>query len=558
MPTPERLIRCRYLHITFALYFFTNINLYNMTNKLHLNLKHALCSVMLCSSAMLAFADEPAYMNPGVMTSPKPYNTASSKPAVIDIRYEGQVLTVTEEGAAKVTIGENATQETSDFFVYNQSILEVDFSEILWGDDIDEFRGKYIIEVPAGVVTNADGELNPAQTFEFYVLDNTTIKPVVTPAGGSDIDRLGEFITLSWDNLDIEFVDGAAAMYLDDEEYENEYPLVIGKDVKIVDDNKLQISLASLEPGTYYLNMPSAYVVLSDGTLCNSFYGEFKVVEGDYKYMSYADMESPGFYTSSTSKPAVMWINWDNQEVELTGNGLMATVTIGDNEPQTTGEFFLYREGTTLEVDFSEILWSIDDFIGKYTIVLPAGVVRNEDGEYNPEQTFEFNVLPATTVKATVTPASDSEINLAVDPCIVMSWDDLTIEYNESAKDIDLDDEDYENVYPLVFDQDVTISEDNKQLLISLRSLTPGTYYLNVPSAYVILSDGSLSNSYYGEYLVIDDDSAVIAIDADEEGIWNVVDLNGRVILSTGNYDKVKALDPGLYIVNGKKVIVRK
>ena len=49
----------------------------------------------------------------------------------------------------------------------------------------------------------------------------------------------------------------------------------------------------------------------------------------------------------------------------------------------------------------------------------------------------------------------------------------------------------------------------------------------------------------------------ISGVQADENGLFTAVTLDGRVVLRDASAAQVKTLDKGFYIINGKKTVIR-
>ena len=57
--------------------------------------------------------------------------------------------------------------------------------------------------------------------------------------------------------------------------------------------------------------------------------------------------------------------------------------------------------------------------------------------------------------------------------------------------------------------------------------------------------------------IIVDKSSVILNIAADANGEFNVYDINGRLVIKTREASKVVNLNKGIYIINGKKVVVK-
>lgn len=94
----------------------------------------------------------------------------------------------------------------------------------------------------------------------------------------------------------------------------------------------------------------------------------------------------------------------------------------------------------------------------------------------------------------------------------------------------------------------------------AIKATTPvtanGTYILEVPTGYFIDANNNEIEGVTLKY-VVKNDTSLEDIVTDAESNWTVYDITGRKVLETADYNKVKALFKGIYIINGKKAIVK-
>lgn len=280
-------------------------------------------------------------------------------------------------------------------------------------------------------------------------------------------------------------------------------------------------------------------------------------------FMDEATLSYPtGLFVSMV--PSSVTVTWDNQPIFLIDphqndweeDVVTAYVKLGDGEEQPVDAAILSSLGTP---DDPGDLWSLDlalydlddlwDFAGdEVTVILPEGIVRNNDGAVNPAQQFVFSIVP-TYLDYTIDPASGSA--LKEDLTVKISFGGNKIEYLQGSVSAMT----YEPSYKeekLALGQGVTITEDN-EIALDLSCLPTGYYEIVVPEGFVLVAgeDGkSISPDIWLEYDIENqggtDGVAAPAADNGEETLYN---LQGIKV--------VKAGAKGLYISNGKKVVIR-
>lgn len=184
---------------------------------------------------------------------------------------------------------------------------------------------------------------------------------------------------------------------------------------------------------------------------------------------------------------------------------------------------------------------------GEYTIEIPEGIVENAAGEINKAQTLTVECIGG--VQAEVTPAAGAEFEVGEEVVITFSFDGV-VEQNYS-EDAPVNVTNYGE-----YDENITWAEgvlyiDGNDVVLNLgKELEPGMYYVTLREAQVVV-DGEPNEavSDYTFSVVEGETGAIDSIGADSNTkvIYN---LNGVKV----NENNLKA---GVYIINGKKVIVK-
>lgn len=217
---------------------------------------------------------------------------------------------------------------------------------------------------------------------------------------------------------------------------------------------------------------------------------------------------------------------------------------IATREDETT-------EGTPVYGATMYILLGASELIkeeGAYTLVLPEGIVENEDGEVNQEQTLEVTVTGLALGVAS--PESGSSFTYGQDVVITIAFDG-EVEQNYS-QDMPLVVTDY-NEYDEQFTWTAGVLYiDGSNVVINLgNELDPGTYYVTFRSGQVIV-DG-VENEGITDYIfyVKENSTGISTIEAALESNKAIYNLNG-VKVNKNNLTK------GVYIIDGQKVILNK
>ena len=98
---------------------------------------------------------------------------------------------------------------------------------------------------------------------------------------------------------------------------------------------------------------------------------------------------------------------------------------------------------------------------------------------------------------------------------------------------------------------------ENNTLILDFSYLPVGIYQVTIPEAYVLIGENGI-NGEIEFSITIEEASGIAGIYADADGYYNVYKVSGEKVLSTKDASKLKNLENGIYIINGKKVMLRK
>jgi hypothetical protein len=220
-----------------------------------------------------------------------------------------------------------------------------------------------------------------------------------------------------------------------------------------------------------------------------------------------------------------------------------------------TGWTFTNEEGKEFEMniqwlnDFIDLYISFDPAIteaGTYTLTIPAGSLKTDDGKECEAATFQFTVV-APAVPLTIvsqTPAADEE---------VAKLETITITFSENIEVTGIEATDQFPIYSENSTWPAAManwSVYGDELILNLGSAITevGTYKLILPAEFFAGTEsGAKMESDAVIYFTVNDTTGIEGVDA--EGEQTIYDLTGRRIetITKG----------GIYIVNGKKVLVK-
>ena len=269
-------------------------------------------------------------------------------------------------------------------------------------------------------------------------------------------------------------------------------------------------------------------------------------------------------------------ILFNNHSEVIWGNG-SPTLTYPDGTVSNV-------TGTDLGVAWNEVIVNLDEEItadGDYILTLPAGVINYEDGSSNTSDfAFHYTIGSGSGKDYTVVtdPANGAEVtSLKSVVCTFTGMDVVDWAYN--FEDYDNEDTTPKAILTKPSGETVTMTSSNLSYNdINYNSLglnqlcfifdeeytEAGTYTLNIEAGFFEDSDDGFATTHYPinqaysfSWTVVGASSGIEAIFA-EDGVVNVYKVNGIQILKDAEPAELRSLDPGLYIINGKKVYLRK
>lgn len=206
-----------------------------------------------------AMASAETYMSEATLVYPSS-EMVSMAPGVVDLTWDNQKIKLVdptlndwdeEVVMVPVYFDEEEQGEVSAALLTSLGddgdiyLLEVALYEL---DTLFDAEPGMIINVnlPAGIVVNKDGEVNPAQTISFAItpafLDYT-----VTPESGT-LQKPDAFVKVSFDGNELKYLGGDVTVY----SYEPSYQAITleyGKEVTVKDNKEMTIDLNSIPNG---------------------------------------------------------------------------------------------------------------------------------------------------------------------------------------------------------------------------------------------------------------------------------------------------------------------
>lgn len=428
--------------------------------------------------------------------------------------------------------------------------------------------GNYNFVIPAGTVQNAAGEVNSE------TLVNVMVVPVFPEADvkiSPDFEQYGNVTVESLNTIEITFEgasDISVAESVDVIRFgDKEFGVY---DIEI-EGNTVYLTVDAA-PGTYELSIPEEKFVIytSDNVYMNSYlYCTYEVTGVEESVYSVTfDITAPlGFEMSD-----LIIVDNTSGNMALADDVKNGKLQVLYTNPDQSYMF-------AVPTDYVISITAPEDLDDETDYYISAGeVLKDEDG---------VDVFYAITI--TVRPGADKatfgvEIqNAGVTP---EPGDRYTATFNFIVpEEFDMDEvQVYKNTDPEELISDGIFNE----VLKVFYDTTPAGFIFSVPEVYTLsiaapedltedvdylITPSYIAGGLYRQAIDLNagadgaeftvtiayaDESGVSAIVDAQDGKYVVYNVNGVMVLSTDNVSDLNKLDNGLYIVNGKKVLVRK
>ena len=330
-------------------------------------------------------------------------------------------------------------------------------------------------------------------------------------------------------------------------------------------------------PGVYTVTVPAGAVTVDGKANTEAIVAEYTIEapakpELDLSYTvtpeSGSEIELPATVTFIYTDEVALY-----QLVE-SGEGVVALYDESGNKVADYDLGGLFDEPAN---EFYVNITSTDLTAGEYTLVIPAGVIEFNDVNYtevygvNPEMTVKYIVKggetptpPVEDFDYVVTPEAGS--TLAETTTVVVKYSDAIMVWsvNGVASEAYLLNEEGEKVatYDLNYFYDNNISSVYAE--VTLGMLVSGKYTFHIPAGVIELDNAENPDEVLAynedinvEYNIVNIEDGVEAIFGDAAE-FTVYDLNGNLLVKNGDKNALENLSNGVYVLNGKKVILRR
>lgn len=431
-------------------------------------------------------------------------------------------------------------------------------------------NGLYTLTIPAGYVElGTERTPSAAQYFEIEVGKEVEVSYTVQ---FSEVD--GNTFDISWENVTTLAPGVTEGAYMRNVMTNEEYPLLYLKDemyskcnLRIFNSNLLRVNLTNNYPdlpsGLYELYIPAGYVKFNGTSVGN------EAIEGHMFTFNSLWSEGEIEFTSlpDENKLILTWVDATeiayNTDYKGDGQGIYGVTLFDSSDYHINLDYpdDITISGNQMIIDLTEI--PLDE--GECSILVPEDCLFvTVDGitDYTFGVSFRFtygnNDKPDTPelYNGIATWSHTTGSTVYSDQVVEVSWGDYELAFNGDRVPFSVHSP-ATGVVDLLYGIDVTLSDDNTHIMISLTSLPEGVYRVNVPEACVYIDvDGTfyLNTSTSMDGISVSASAGVESVVSDN-GRYKVVNASGITVLDTDNAADLDRLPHGFYIINGKKSV---
>lgn len=428
--------------------------------------------------------------------------------------------------------------------------------------------GHYFLTIPQGMIELGE-EKTPCTPFlvEFDIVAPDPVAIEVTPANGATVSMLNK-ATISFPELSSVALARNPSVSL--------YKVV-------VEEGEEKLTTIG---GAY---SQSAFTQLSDNSFSVAFNGlatvdgtyRIKIASNSFEYeggfnqeysidVNFVAPKAPAFamtpdnsealpklqnFTITFPEESVVKINealssktttlYKGEKIEYSEYGWISNAAIGSTS------LYAPVEGTTNSFSFSLSGAGLDK--GKYVLSIPAGVflIGEDENNFNGEIQVVYECNGEGLDKIEVTPSGAvKELN----EISVTYVDETSISFQSSYAGFSfykyVEGQSYGDYVSYIMGDDLRIEGNTLYIKFSEPVTAEGVYYIEISAYSLFMSDGSTPSTPQTIYFTVDPNAtdAVESVEIEQKDN-RIFNINGH---------EVKSMNaPGIYIVNGKKLIVR-
>lgn len=483
--------------------------------------------------------------------------------AIKEMSFSEKQIYVYQEGKDSY-VSSFYIQEGADYFT-------IEGNKISWVNKYSELitPGSYYMTFPEGCILLGEDQ-TPSTPFvvEFKIVAPEPVTIDITPAADTTVSMLNSAVISFPDLAQVDLGKSSNVLlskvtFVDDQEKLISVGSAYGENqIARLSDNSFRASFSGLatEDGDYRITVATNSFVFEGG-----YNQEYSV---DVKFVA---PEAPEYAMSPSNSEALprlqkFTISFPNESVVKLNQFLSnKTTTLYAGEEITVSEYgyitnsqigtaktYTAVEGSTNSFTFSLSASALD--AGKYVLRIPAGVfLMGENAnnfntqievvyECNGEGIDKIEVNPSVPVKE----LNKMEITFINETSIRLQTDYTGVTLYKFVEG-----QSYGSYIEYISGADHLSVEGNKLIIKPTSPITEeGRYYIELSAYTLFMSDGTTTSTPQKVFFTVDPNATVnvesIIADSMKNRIFTITGLEVKDIKS-----------PGIYIVNGKKIIVR-
>lgn len=425
--------------------------------------------------------------------------------------------------------------------------------------------GQYIITLPAGSINlqrNSDSKLVTNTEFtvtytieEGEVPENAIdVRVPVNPSDSEKVNTLNKFEFSAPVGYSIYLSEPTKAFEFKTPDGKTElvHPYEIGN--VLGDYVFLELPQTYNQAGVYTLTVPVGALMFMDSQ--ENVYVNKEIV---YTYTLEPAEEAELEWTATPANGNVVYSMMQiyvtfAEKVASNATGVKAEVTTDAATTNTTATVSFSAANNRLMVDMMPYIGKC----GEYEIVIPAAVVKTDDGRVNKPIVLHY---------AYETTQVDSELKLVCSPKEGKTSDlsNVTVSAPEGWVAMRATDSGATKVFFRLNEnepQSVSVSQTTDatyRIRLEDISLVKGDYELTVPEKTFIVSaeNGRQAYNPTQTFFWMYDPEEGVSVIASENGLYTVFTLDGNCVMRDVDADQLRTLENGIYIINGIKVVRR-
>ncbi len=425
--------------------------------------------------------------------------------------------------------------------------------------------GQYLITLPAGSINlqrNSDSKLvtNTEFTVTYTVVEGDVpenaidVRVPVNPSDSEKVNTLSKFEFSAPVGYSIYIPEPTKAFEFKTPDGKTElvHPYEVGN--VLGDYVFLELPQTYNQAGEYTLTVPVGGFMFMDSQ--ENVYVNKEIV---YTYTLEPAEEAELEWTATPANGNVVYTMMQvyvtfAEKVSSNATGVKAEVTTDAATTNTTATVSFSAANNRLMVDMMPYIGKC----GEYEIVIPAAVVKTDDGRVNKPIVLHY---------AYETTQVDSELQFVCSPKEGKTSDlsNVTLSAPEGWVGMRATDSGATKVFFRLNEEEaqaVSVAEAGAatyRLRLEEITLVKGDYELTVPEKTFIVSaeNGRQAYNPTQTFFWMYDPEGGVSVIASENGLYTVFTLDGNCVMRDVDADQLRTLENGVYIINGTKVVRR-